>query len=249
MRQWIVSYMCLTGYIFVSCNHYRSLDFLPAVFKLFPVSTVCLCQSVCLFVCVHVCITLSLFTRCPGLWLSGAHSTSCFTRVPTTLSFHSQCHQTSVTHIQLWCIWPPISLTESSTTPKEHTTPGTVRSPQVLSHPVSFTEIVLIYCCCYMCIISSLSVCPMREEHLDGVQALSSSLNASSDLLTDVSNYLQAGRDPLNQVTEHTHTHTHTHTHNASLQPVCLMNWFWNFKFPFLILPLYFNPKSNKISK
>ena len=55
--------MCLTGYIFVSCNHYRSLDFLPAVFKLFPVSTACLCQSVCLFVCVHVCIALSLFTH------------------------------------------------------------------------------------------------------------------------------------------------------------------------------------------
>ena len=63
-----------------------------------------------------------------------------------------------------------------------------------------------------MCTISSLSVCPMREEHLDGVQALSSSLNASSDLLTDVSNYLQAGRDPLNQVTEHTCMHRHTHT-------------------------------------
>ena len=55
--------MCLTGYIFVSCNHYRSLDFLPAVFKLFPVSTACLRQSVCLFVCVHVCIALSLFTH------------------------------------------------------------------------------------------------------------------------------------------------------------------------------------------
>ena len=47
--------MCLTIIIII-----RSLDFLPAVFKLFPVSIVCLCRSVCLFVCVHVCNLLSI---------------------------------------------------------------------------------------------------------------------------------------------------------------------------------------------
>ena len=45
----------------------------------------------------------------------------------------------------------------------------------------------------------------MCDSHYEGVQALSAALSASDDLLTDVKYYLQAGRDPLDQVQTLTH--------------------------------------------
>ena len=44
----------------------------------------------------------------------------------------------------------------------------------------------------------------MCDSHYEGVQALSAALSASDDLLTDVKRYLQAGRDPLDQVQHYT---------------------------------------------
>ena len=57
----------------------------------------------------------------------------------------------------------------------------------------------------FILLCSSLKVLPMCDSHYEGVQALSAALSASDDLLTDVKYYLQAGRDPLDQVQTLTH--------------------------------------------
>ena len=132
----------------------RSVDFLPAVFQLFPVSGVPIARrnglpnmwSTNLFTHTPPSLPPSslvhMYSLSVGVWFPGAHSTSRFSWISSALPFHGQ----SVS--QAW-IWAGITITilyyhtsscrESTSSTQEHTTcwVNCICTPQMLSPPVS----------------------------------------------------------------------------------------------------------------